>query len=164
MKTAKNIQLIVGVSLLVSACFSTVGLVAGKDKPTLCVGNYQSEADAVKQLARFKKTHSNLDEWKARELKIRRQILTGAGLDPLPKKTPLNPVYGKKASPPASRRFRASSSTALSIVRLAGRVPFRRCFARTDITAAPRAPASVPISSIVVRRLPAWARSFFPMT
>ena len=97
MKTAKNIQLIVGVSLLVSACFSTVGLVAGKDKPTLCVGNYQSEADAVKQLARFKKTHSNLDEWKARELKIRRQILTGAGLDPLPKKTPLNPVYGKKA-------------------------------------------------------------------
>ena len=60
------------------------GLLADDRKPTLCVGNYQSEADAVKQLARFKKSYSNLDEWKSREAKIRRQILVGAGLDPLP--------------------------------------------------------------------------------
>ena len=96
MKIANTIQSIVGVSLLVFACVFWSGIAAGDGKPTLCVGNYQSEAAAVRQLARFKKTHSNLAEWKTREAKIRRQILTGAGLDPLPKKTPLNPVYGKK--------------------------------------------------------------------
>jgi hypothetical protein len=96
MKIENTIQSIVGVSLLVFACVFWSGIAAGDGKPTLCVGNYQSEADAVRQLARFKKTHSNLAEWKTREAKIRRQILTGAGLDPLPKKTPLNPVYGKK--------------------------------------------------------------------
>ena len=86
-----------GALLLVSASIAASGVPADDSRPTLCVGNYQSEADAVKQLARFKKTHSNLGEWKTREAKIRRQILTGAGLVPLPTKTSLNPVYGKKA-------------------------------------------------------------------
>ena len=90
MKIQNTIQSIVGVPLLVFACVFWSALAAGDGKPTLCVGNYQSEADAVRQLARFKKTHSNLAEWKTREAKIRRQILTGSGLDPLPRKTPLN--------------------------------------------------------------------------
>ena len=65
-------------------------------KPTLCVGHYHSEEDAVKQLARMAATYSNLKEWKARADKVRKQILLGAKLDPLPQRTPLKPVIHKK--------------------------------------------------------------------
>ena len=65
-------------------------------EPILCRGNYHSEADAVKQLARMAATYKNLDQWKARAANIRKQILTGANLYPLPKRTPLNAVVHKK--------------------------------------------------------------------
>ena len=65
-------------------------------EPILCRGHYQSEAEAVKQLARMAATYANLDDWKARARKIRKQILVGAKLDPLPKRTPLKPVIHKK--------------------------------------------------------------------
>jgi len=74
--------------------FSATAQKAGK--PTLCVGNYHSEADAVKQLARLSKTHSNLAQWKVRAADVRQQILTGAKLNPLPKRTPLNPIIKDK--------------------------------------------------------------------
>ncbi len=67
-----------------------------RDGVTLCVGNYHSEADAVRQLERFAASYSTLDEWKARAAKIRQQILTGANLWPLPEKTPLNPIVRNK--------------------------------------------------------------------
>jgi len=67
-----------------------------EEKPILCRGNYHSEADAVAQLARMASTYSNLDEWKARAASVRRQILVGAKLDPLPERTPLNPIVRKK--------------------------------------------------------------------
>ncbi len=54
------------------------------EKPILCQGNYHSEADAVRQLARMASTYSNLNEWRARARKFRTQILGGAKLDPLP--------------------------------------------------------------------------------
>ncbi len=64
-------------------------------KPILCQGNYQSEEEAIKQLARMAATYSTLNEWKARAAKIRKQILVGAKLDPLPERTPLNPIIHK---------------------------------------------------------------------
>lgn len=64
--------------------------------PVLCRGHYHSEADAVRQLERMAATYSNLDEWKTRAAAIRKQILVGAKLDPLPKRTPLNPVVRNK--------------------------------------------------------------------
>ncbi|SVE24122.1 uncharacterized protein METZ01_LOCUS476976, partial [marine metagenome] len=68
-------------------------------KPTLCIGNkYHTEAGAVKQLARISKTHSNLAQWKVRAAAVRQQILTGAKLNPLPKRTPLNPIIKDKRS------------------------------------------------------------------
>ncbi len=67
-----------------------------EDKPTLCRGYYQSEAEAVKQLERLAKTYSNQKEWKARAAAIRAQILGGANLDPLPKRTPLKPIIRNK--------------------------------------------------------------------
>ena len=84
------------------AAFISVSIVSAQekskpvDKPVLCQGNYQTEEEAVKQLERLAATYSNLKEWKARAAKIRKQILTGANLDPLPKRTPLNPVIRNK--------------------------------------------------------------------
>jgi hypothetical protein len=65
-------------------------------RPILCQGNYQTEAEAVQQLARMAATYANLDQWKARAAKVRQQILVGAKLDPLPERTPLRPVVHKK--------------------------------------------------------------------
>ncbi|KAA5541402.1 acetylxylan esterase [Roseiconus nitratireducens] len=86
--------------LLASILCLTTGRVAAADPdqppPTLCVGNYQTEAEAVEQLKRFAATYSNLEQWQERAKQIRQQILTGAGLWPLPERTPLNPVIHKK--------------------------------------------------------------------
>ena len=65
---------------------------------TLCVGSYQSEAAAIRQLERFASTYSNLEQWKSRAAAIRQQILTGVKLDPLPQRTPLNTIMHKKRS------------------------------------------------------------------
>ena len=63
---------------------------------TLCVGNYQSEKQAAAQLERFAATYSTLDEWQARAAIIRRQMLRGANLDPLPRRTALEPIRHSK--------------------------------------------------------------------
>ena len=81
--------------VLLSVALLSVSVHAA-EKPILCRGNYHSEADAVKQLARLSKTHSNLAQWKVRAAAIRQQILTGAKLNPLPKRTPLNPIIKNK--------------------------------------------------------------------
>ena len=70
-------------------------LSAADSKPTLCVGYYHSEADAVAQLKRISATYNNQAEWKTRAGKVRQQILTGAKLVPLPERTPLKPVIRK---------------------------------------------------------------------
>lgn len=64
--------------------------------PTLCQGNYHSEAEAVEQLKRISATYSDLSGWKERAAKIRNQILTGAGLNPLPERTPLKAIVHKR--------------------------------------------------------------------
>jgi dienelactone hydrolase len=56
----------------------------------LCQGFYQTEEEAKKQLEQFKLIYKNLEEWKYRASKIRRGILQGTGLMPLPQKCPLN--------------------------------------------------------------------------
>ena len=61
-------------------------------EPTLCQGNYHSEAEAVEQLKRMAANYSNLEQWRVRAARIRSQILTGAKLDPLPERTPLDPI------------------------------------------------------------------------
>ena len=83
-------------SLCIVVSLAPLGQAQTSDKPTLCQGNYHSEAEAVAQLKRLAATHSNLAEWKARAAAVRRQILTGAKLSPLPKRTPLNPIIKNK--------------------------------------------------------------------
>ncbi|MDC0143860.1 acetylxylan esterase [Verrucomicrobia bacterium] len=85
-------RLFISITLI---AFGSFPLIAA-ETPTLCVGNYHSEGDAVKQLARLAATHSNLAEWKTRAAAVRRQILTGAKLNPLPKRTPLKAIIKNK--------------------------------------------------------------------
>jgi dienelactone hydrolase len=61
-------------------------------KPILCRGHYQSETEAVTQLARIADTYTSLEQWQARAARVRQQILVGAQLDPLPDRTPLNAI------------------------------------------------------------------------
>jgi len=65
---------------------------AGQAKVVLCQGHYQSAEQAREQLAQFAAGFSNIEQWKKRAENIRRCILRGAGLDPLPEKTALNPI------------------------------------------------------------------------
>ena len=71
---------------------------AKTEKPILCRGNYHTEAEAVLQLKRMSSTHSSLKDWKKRSSAIRRQILVGSKLDPLPERTPLKPIVTNKRS------------------------------------------------------------------
>ncbi len=57
--------------------------------PILCRGNDHSEEEAIEQLARMSATYSNLAGWKDRAARVRKQILVGAKLAPLPERTPL---------------------------------------------------------------------------
>jgi uncharacterized protein len=69
---------------------------AAVEEPQLCVGNHQTEEQAKEQLARFAATYSTQAQWEQRARQIREAILRGAGLVPLPKKTPLNPILHSK--------------------------------------------------------------------
>ncbi len=63
------------------------------DSSMLCVGQYQTEEEAVEQLKRFSESYNTLDEWEQRAEIIRQGILTGAELSPLPEKTHQNIIY-----------------------------------------------------------------------
>jgi len=82
--------------VLVVALF-TATLVAQPEGAVLCQGHHQTEDEAVAQLARLAAKWSTRDDWRERAARIRAQILGSAGLDPLPKRTPLNAViHGRR--------------------------------------------------------------------
>jgi len=58
----------------------------------LCRGNYQSEQAGKEQLGKFAEIYSNLAQWQARTQRIRSGILSGAQLEPMPKKCGLNTI------------------------------------------------------------------------
>ena len=82
--------------LCVVIAVPAAGATVQATEPQLCVGNYQTERQAAEQLKRFAASYHTLDEWKARAANIRRGILRGAGLDPMPPKTPLRPIIRKR--------------------------------------------------------------------
>lgn len=78
-------------------CFSC------KDQPQpvdetamLCQGDYYTEAEGKAKLDEYGKNYKTKKDWQKRVKKIRGGILKGAGLDPLPKKTDLNPIIRDK--------------------------------------------------------------------
>lgn len=61
--------------------------------PWLCQGAFYTEAQAREKLAAYAATYSDRAGWEKRARTIRQGILRGAGLDPLPARTPLKPVF-----------------------------------------------------------------------
>ncbi|MCK4293649.1 MAG: acetylxylan esterase, partial [Planctomycetes bacterium] len=88
--------IVVTVLVLVVGFLGGLAQAAQEKKPILCQGNYQSQEDAKKQLAKFARSYSNLRQWKKRAENIREAILRGAELLPYPEKTPLNPIIHSK--------------------------------------------------------------------
>jgi uncharacterized protein len=72
--------------------------VARADDSLLCMGDYWTEEEGAQKLASFAASYSNADEWQSRVSQIRQLILKGADLDPLPSRSPLNPIYRNKRS------------------------------------------------------------------
>ena len=67
-----------------------------KPLPELRQGGFHSEEDAKKELDKFARSYSNLEQWKTRAKNIRAGILRGTELLPLPEKCPLNPIFRGK--------------------------------------------------------------------
>ncbi|MGZ0173289.1 MAG: alpha/beta hydrolase family protein [Planctomycetales bacterium] len=92
-------------SAMFSLAFLTMNSVVHAQKATeeipgavLCQGNYQTEDEAVRQLERLAATWTTQKDWKARAKRIRKQILVGAKLSPLPERTHLNAIVRNKRS------------------------------------------------------------------
>ncbi len=64
-----------------------------REKPTLCVGQYQTPEEGKQQLERFAKSYNNVDEWEARAKNTREGILKGAELFPMPAHGYQNKIY-----------------------------------------------------------------------
>ncbi len=84
--------LIIGTSVLVLGLSPIPAQSDEGKKPQLCQGNYQSEAAAKEQLAKFARSYSNIEQWKERAEQVREGILRGAELLPMPEKCPLKPI------------------------------------------------------------------------
>jgi uncharacterized protein len=64
--------------------------------PWLCQGAYYTEAEGREKLAEFARTYSDRAGWEQRAENVRKGILRGADLDPLPERTPLEPVWRRE--------------------------------------------------------------------
>ena len=76
---------------LVSATNATVSQEPAKEN--LCVGHYYTEEEAARVIQDLKGEYRTEKEWLQRAEIIRKGILKGADLSPMPKKTPLNPKF-----------------------------------------------------------------------
>lgn len=64
--------------------------------PNLCMGQYYTEDQAKAVIQQLKEEYTTREAWLARAEVIREGILKGAGLDPLPARTPLKPRYSEE--------------------------------------------------------------------
>ncbi len=141
------------------------------EKPILCRGNYQTELEAIEQLGRLAATYTDLNQWKDRAAKIRKQILVGANLDPLPKRTPLNAVVHKK------REYDGYSVESVAFEARPGFLVYGNLYRprdakgprpiilfHMDTLVVPKGVVTALSNNIVVLRLRKWAPWFFRMT
>jgi len=80
--------------LTVSTAFNPVFSQA-QNESNLCVGHYYTEDEAREVIQKLKSEYTTGEAWLKRAEIIRQGILEGAGLDPLPEKTPLNPRFSE---------------------------------------------------------------------
>lgn len=80
---------------------SNSGLPAGipplpESGPALCVGRFLTPEQGAAMLSRRLRQTRTADEWRIYAAHVRECILQGAGLEPLPKRTPLNSIIRNK--------------------------------------------------------------------
>lgn len=85
----------IGVLMLAAGALMAAAEIGGS---VLRRGHAQTPEQARAELRDFKAACPDLASWEARKAKIRTGILRGAGLDPLPPRTPLNPRFSRKRS------------------------------------------------------------------
>jgi uncharacterized protein len=90
------IILMVSIMFLLISCGQESQQTDTKKNPFLCVGDYQTEAEAKAQLKKFSNTYNTLEKWKQRAENIRQGILRGVELVNPPEKTPLKPIIHSK--------------------------------------------------------------------
>ena len=71
-----------------------------ENKPSLRQGGYFKPEQGKAELDRIARKISNPEAWKQRRTAVRQGILEGAGLHPLPRRTPLNPLRHSRRSHP----------------------------------------------------------------
>lgn len=75
-------------------------LAQAENKPSLRRGGYFKSEQGKAELDRIAKKISNPEAWEQRRTAVRQGILEGAGLHPLPRRTPLNPLRHSRRSHP----------------------------------------------------------------
>ena len=75
---------------------SYAGFASRADNDSLCVGHYYSEEEGSEVIDKLKSKYTTKKEWIERAGIIRKGIMKGAGLDPEPARSPLNPRFGKE--------------------------------------------------------------------
>ena len=86
-------------SRLLILLFFFCGVVIAQERTSavkLRQGGFLTEEEGKTELARFAATYSTRSEWQRRADNIRKGMLKGAELDPLPARTPLNPIIRSK--------------------------------------------------------------------
>ncbi len=79
-------------SVFMALCASMLNECDAQDKPKLRVGYAHTEKEARNELKAMLAGHPDLNSWKTRRALIRKEILKGAGLEPLPKRSPLKVI------------------------------------------------------------------------
>ena len=74
----------------------------------------RDEAEGATHLQALLDSYTNLEQWEVRKAMVRENILGQTGLDPLPQKTPLNPVFGK------TRRYKGYTVTNVALETVPG--------------------------------------------
>jgi dienelactone hydrolase len=85
--------------LLLLSLFVTAGSILfgqSVDTSLLCRGQYFTEAQGKQVLNNFAKNYFNRSTWEKKASRIRQGIIEGAGLDLVPKGTPLKPIIHSK--------------------------------------------------------------------
>jgi hypothetical protein len=67
-----------------------------KLKPVLKQGSYYTVEQGTAELKKLESMYSGKEQWEVRKTMLRKKILEGMNLSPMPEKSPLNPIVGPK--------------------------------------------------------------------
>ena len=81
---------------ILSFCLLFIVAIDAAEKPRLRVGYAQKPGEARAELDAIRESTPDLESWKKRRAQVRAGILSGANLEKLPERTPLNPRYVSK--------------------------------------------------------------------